>query len=160
MSLCLHGTPMDDRGREIVFDLIEENKRLDVKAEIDKITMDNFLGQLKQKDAEIERLEGEVKHFQANEQNCLSVLSEGAVKDRALDAACISLNDWATREACLGPDPDDLVKHIGRTLDQCRNARHGKLSTNPWPDSASTRLDPLPIKDLGTIQFNDGMDDD
>ena len=59
--------------------------------------------------------------------------SEGGIKTRALEVACRELNNWAGYMADRGDSPY-LLDAIGRTLDQCRNARHGTLSSDPWPE--------------------------
>ena len=62
-----------------------------------------------------------------------TLTTEGEIKTRALEVACRELNNWAGYVA----DHDGskmVLEDIGRTLDQCRNARHGTLSSDPWPE--------------------------
>ena len=90
---------------------------------------------------EIDRLVAmlETQDKQMTAQSC-----EGGIKDRALNVAIRELNNWAGFVADYLIDNKknkDILEDIGRTLDQCRNARHGKLSTDPWPEIVSEGLD-------------------
>ena len=86
----------------------DEIERLTAKTEIDKITMDNFLGQLRQKDADIERL-----------------TTEGVCKDAALDRAIVAVRslpedalgygkgqDYGCNEWTRWPFRDELLTEL------------------------------------------------
>ena len=64
--------------------------------------------------------------------------NECGIKDRALKVACTVLNEWATMVAFEGDGDKNLLEHIGRAKDQCLNAQHGKLSSDPFPKSLLT----------------------
>ena len=67
---------------------------------------------------------------------------EGSIKTRALEVACRELNNCAgfVEDYAKTTLNKQVLEDIGRTLDQCRNARHGQLSTDPWPEIISEGL--------------------
>lgn len=64
------------------------------------------------------------------------LLADSLIKDRALRVACTALNEYA---AMVADDTGDtmIMEHMGRVRDQCLNAQHGKLSSDPFPESKS-----------------------
>lgn len=78
---------------------VEEIKRLTAKTEIDKITMDNFLGQLSDKDAQIGRLTTEVSELRDREENCCGMNPEG-VADLEMRFEVL-IGDYKTLHAAL-----------------------------------------------------------
>ncbi|KKL73943.1 hypothetical protein LCGC14_2069840 [marine sediment metagenome] len=72
------------------------------------------------------------KEIRALRKEVETLSAEGAIKNRALNVAIRELNNWASYIADLPQGAGrGVIQDIGRTLDQCRNARHGSLSTDP-----------------------------
>jgi len=67
-----------------------------------------------------------------------TLTAEGAIKDRALNAAVHELNElarWVAFDLIDNDKNEDILELIGRLKDQCQNATHGELSTDPLPVS-------------------------
>lgn len=96
--------PGDFNVPQMLRDDASEIERLNAKVEIDKITMDNFLGQLSDKDAKIERLTKELKRLW-----CL-------------------LDDISTAGDAFKPEINPYFKYVNRKAED----RHGIITSDGY----------------------------